>query len=59
MIEARSAEPAAALTARLARRAAQLAEARMLARLLARRGAAERRWRAAGLLWPLFGSERT
>jgi hypothetical protein len=41
--------PFADLAARLARRARALAEARA-----AGRQAGERRWRRAGLLWPLF-----
>lgn len=39
--------------ARLATRAGALAVARITARLLARHGD-ERRWRRAGLIWPLF-----
>lgn len=41
----------AALAARLARRAAALADARLRTRSL---GGDESRWRRAGLLWPLF-----
>lgn len=52
MIEAR-ADPGA-LAAQLTTRAEQLARARTVM-LLRRRD--ERRWRNAGLLWPLFGQE--
>lgn len=55
MIEVRAAEPAGTFARRLAERAARLAEARATAGLLVRRGAGERRWRTARLLWPLFG----
>jgi len=51
MIEAHA--PFAALAARLAARAGTLAAAHRAARLLAARGD-ERRWRRAGLVWPLF-----
>ena len=50
MIEGKVAEPASAFAARLAERAARLAEARTSAR-------GERRWRRAALLWPLFAKD--
>lgn len=43
----------AALAARLAERARALAEAHVQARAMAAQSD-ERRWRRAGLLWPLF-----
>ncbi|WP_156370160.1 hypothetical protein [Novosphingobium sp. Leaf2] len=43
----------AGLAARLATRAATLAVAHATVRLLAARGD-DRRWRRAGLVWPLF-----
>ena len=56
MIEAR-AERAAALAARLAARAERLGRAYAETKLRrARRDA--RRWRLAGLIWPLFAKER-
>ena len=51
MIEADA--PFEALAKRLAARAATLAAAHAAARLLRTRGD-ERRWRRAGLVWPLF-----
>jgi hypothetical protein len=50
MIEAKSGPPRASFTARLAARAAAIAEAR--AEL--RRRSDARRWRNPHLLWPLF-----
>lgn len=55
MIEA-EAPPLAALTARLARRAARLAEARAENAVRARRRD-PRRWRSARLLWPTFAED--
>jgi hypothetical protein len=56
MIEARF-TAASAFAARLAAKAARLAEARGEAGLRARREDPSR-WRRAGLLWPLFAKER-
>lgn len=53
MIRARTALSPRAFAQGLARKAAQLAEARAATRLLARRED-PRRWRMARLLWPLF-----
>ena len=50
MIEGKVVEPAASFAARLAERAARLAEARAHA-------GGERRWRRAALLWPLFAKD--
>lgn len=57
LIAARLAEPAAPFVARLARRAARIAEARIAARRLAERGDGPDRWRQARLLWPLFAKD--
>ncbi len=46
--------PFEGLARRLAARAGRLAAARAATRLLTARGD-ERRWRRAGLVWPLFG----
>lgn len=46
-----------ALAARLAARAAKLAQAHVAGRVLASRRD-ERRWRSAALVWPLFGREK-
>lgn len=56
MIEAKIAA-ASAFAARLADKAAQLAEARGETALRARREDPSR-WRRAALLWPLFAKER-
>ena len=56
MIAARTALSPRALAQSLARKAARLAEAHAADRLLANRDA-PRRWRMAGLLWPLFGKD--
>lgn len=53
MIEARPAQISRAFVDRLARKAAQLAQASAQNRLLARKRN-PRRWRSARLLWPLF-----
>lgn len=53
MIAARTALSPNAMAQSLARKAARLAEARAVRRLLARRNAS-RHWRTAQLLWPLF-----
>lgn len=54
MIEADVDQAFAALARRLTAKAARLAEARARERVLVRRGD-ERRWRRAGIVWPLFG----
>jgi len=56
MIEAHI-ERGSALVARLAAKAETIAGARAEARLRSRRRDA-RRWRLAGLLWPLFAKDR-
>jgi hypothetical protein len=55
MIEAEAQPPLAALTARLARKAARLAEARAENGGRARRDPG--RWRSARLLWPTFAED--
>lgn len=57
MIAGKVAEPAPAFAARLAEHAGRIARARVLARVLERRGRGERRWRHARLLWPLFAGD--
>ena len=56
MIRARTGLSPRAFARSLARKAAQLAEARAENRLLTRR-TDPRRWRMARLLWPLFTSK--
>lgn len=56
MIRARTGLSPRAFAQSLARKAAQLAEARAETRLLTRR-TDPRRWRMARLLWPLFTSK--
>ena len=56
MIEAEAGPPAPAFAARLARKAAVLAEARAET-LLRARTRDPWRWRRAALLWPLFGKD--
>ena len=54
MIEAEADTAFAALTVRLTRKAARLAEAHAQRRRLAKRDNPAR-WRRASLVWPLFG----
>ena len=49
--------PSDAFVARLTAKARRLGLARAEALLAARRGAPERRWRSARLLWPLFSTK--
>jgi len=57
MIAAKLAGASGGLAARLADKAARLAEARGETLLRARRGDPSR-WRRAALLWPLFAKDR-
>ncbi len=56
MIEAEARPPLAALAARIARKAARLAEARVENGVRARRRDPGR-WRSARLLWPTFAED--
>ncbi|WP_165271778.1 hypothetical protein [Pelagerythrobacter rhizovicinus] len=56
MIEAEARPPLAALAARLAHKAARIAQARAENAVRARRGDPAR-WRSARLLWPAFAED--